>query len=39
FLSSSLVRDVARYGGDVSTLVPPVVAARLDQRFKEGPPA
>ena len=38
FLSSSLVRDVARYGGDVSSLVPPLVAARLDQRFKEGPP-
>lgn len=38
FLSSSLVRDVARFGGDVSSLVPPVVAARLDQRFKEGPP-
>jgi pantetheine-phosphate adenylyltransferase len=39
FLSSSLVREVARYGGDVSSLVPPVVAARLDQRFKEGPAA
>jgi pantetheine-phosphate adenylyltransferase len=39
FLSSSLVREVARYGGDISTLVPPVVAARLSQRFKEGPPA
>jgi pantetheine-phosphate adenylyltransferase len=39
FLSSSLVREVARYGGDVSNLVPPVVAARLDQRFKEGPAA
>jgi pantetheine-phosphate adenylyltransferase len=39
FLSSSLVRDVARFGGDVSNLVPPVVAARLDQRFKEGPRA
>jgi pantetheine-phosphate adenylyltransferase len=39
FLSSSLVREVARYGGDVSSLVPPVVAARLDRRFKEGPPA
>jgi len=38
FLSSSLVREVARYGGDVSNLVPPVVAARLAQRFKEGPP-
>jgi pantetheine-phosphate adenylyltransferase len=39
FLSSSLVREVARFGGDVSNLVPPVVAARLDQRFKEGRPA
>ena len=39
FLSSSLVREVARYGGDVSSLVPPLVAARLDQRFKEAPPA
>ena len=35
FLSSSLVREVARYGGDVSSLVPPGVATRLDQRFKE----
>lgn len=35
FLSSSLVREVARFGGDVSSLVPPSVAARLDQRFKE----
>jgi pantetheine-phosphate adenylyltransferase len=39
FLSSSLVREVARFGGDVSSLVPPVVATRLDERFKEGPPA
>jgi pantetheine-phosphate adenylyltransferase len=35
FLSSSLVREVARFGGDVSSLVPPQVAARLVQRFKE----
>jgi pantetheine-phosphate adenylyltransferase len=35
FLSSSLVREVARFGGDVSTLVPPTVAERLRQRFKE----
>lgn len=39
FLSSSLVREVARFGGDVSSLVPPIVATRLDERFKEGPPA
>jgi pantetheine-phosphate adenylyltransferase len=35
FLSSSLVREVAKYGGDVSALVPPGVATRLRQRFQE----
>ena len=34
FLSSSLVREVARYGGDVSSMVPPQVAKRLEARFK-----
>ncbi len=33
FLSSSLVKEVARFGGDVSTMVPPVVAERLQGRF------
>ena len=33
FLSSSLVRDVAQFGGDVSGMVPPRVAARLVERF------
>ena len=33
FLSSSLVREVARYGGDVSSMVPPIVAKRLEERF------
>jgi pantetheine-phosphate adenylyltransferase len=33
FLSSSLVREVARFGGDVSSMVPPVVAQRLKERF------
>lgn len=33
YLSSSLVREVARYGGDVSTLVHPVVDAALRRRF------
>ena len=33
FLSSSLVREVARFGGDVSELVPPVVVDRLAERF------
>jgi len=33
FLSSSLVREVARYGGDVSSMVPATVAQRLATRF------
>ncbi|HWA57525.1 MAG TPA: pantetheine-phosphate adenylyltransferase [Gemmatimonadales bacterium] len=33
YLSSSLVREVARYGGDVTTLVHPVVAEALRRRF------
>ena len=33
FLSSSLVKEVARYGGDVSGLVPAVVAARLAEKL------
>jgi pantetheine-phosphate adenylyltransferase len=36
FLSSSLVRDVARFGGDVSSMVPLEVAARLRDRFVSG---
>jgi len=33
FLSSSLVKEVARFGGDVSDFVPPVVAERLRERL------
>jgi pantetheine-phosphate adenylyltransferase len=33
YISSSLVREVARYGGDVSALVHPGVARALDRRF------
>lgn len=36
YLSSSLVREVARFGGDVSTLVHPAVLAALKKKF---PPA
>ena len=32
YISASLVREVARYGGDVSTLVHPVIAAALRSR-------
>lgn len=33
FLNATIVREVARLGGDISTLVPPPVAERLRQRF------
>jgi pantetheine-phosphate adenylyltransferase len=36
FLSSSLVKEVARLGGDVSGLVPSVVFERLRERLGEG---
>jgi pantetheine-phosphate adenylyltransferase len=32
FLSSSLVREVARFGGEVGGFVPPIVADRLRER-------
>ena len=36
FLSSSLIKEVARFGGDVSGLVPPVVAERLREQLGGG---
>jgi pantetheine-phosphate adenylyltransferase len=35
FLSSSLVKEIARYGGDVSGLVPDLVLGRLRERLAE----
>jgi pantetheine-phosphate adenylyltransferase len=35
FLSSSLVKEIAQYGGDVSGLVPEPVQRRLTRRFSE----
>jgi len=35
FLSSSLVREVARFGGDVTGMVPPSIQTRLEARFAE----
>jgi len=35
FLSSSLVKEVAKFGGDVSSMVPPSVMRRLAHRFEE----
>jgi len=34
YLSSSLVKDVAKWGGDVTAHVPEVVARRLSDRFR-----
>lgn len=33
FLASRLIREIARFGGDVSEMVPPAVARRLKGRF------
>jgi pantetheine-phosphate adenylyltransferase len=33
FISSRLVREVARYGGDVSAFVPDPIAVRMKERF------
>lgn len=35
YLSSSLVREVARFGGDVQSLVHPAVATALARRFRQ----
>lgn len=36
FLSSSIVKEIAENGGDVSSMVPPPVAKRLAERFRCG---
>lgn len=36
FISSSLVREIARLGGDVSPFVPPAVAAALQAQWTHG---
>ncbi len=33
FIASKLIREVARFGGDVSSFVPPAVARRLKGKF------
>ncbi|MGE7768083.1 pantetheine-phosphate adenylyltransferase [Peribacillus sp. NPDC096540] len=35
FLSSSIVKEVAKYGGDISELVPPVVQKALTKKYKQ----
>jgi pantetheine-phosphate adenylyltransferase len=36
FLASSLVKEIAKWGGDVSSLVPPTVLKRLQERTGAG---
>lgn len=34
FLASKLIREIARFGGDVSAMVPQPVAKRLEEKFR-----
>ncbi len=34
FTSSSIIKEAARFGGDIEDMVPPIVNARLKERFK-----
>ena len=34
FISASIVRELAKYGGDISSMVPKTVEERLRQRFR-----
>jgi pantetheine-phosphate adenylyltransferase len=36
FIASKLLKEVVRFGGDVSPFVPPAVMKRLDEKFVEG---
>ena len=38
YLSSSLAREVAKYGGDVSALVHPAVEKALREKYRRPPP-
>lgn len=33
FLASKLIREIARFGGNVSAMVPPPVASRLEEKY------
>lgn len=33
FLASKLIREIARFGGDVTPMVPPAVAKRLEEKY------
>ena len=35
FLSSSTTKEVARFGGDVSSFVPPFVQVELEKKYQQ----
>jgi len=35
FITSTIVKEVASFGGDVSTFVPPIVLERLNKKFEK----
>jgi pantetheine-phosphate adenylyltransferase len=35
YLSSSLIKDIAKHGGDISCFVPPLVEKKLKERFSK----
>jgi pantetheine-phosphate adenylyltransferase len=38
FISSSMVKEIASFGGNIDELIPPRVAARLKELFPNGRP-
>jgi pantetheine-phosphate adenylyltransferase len=36
FLASRLIREVARFGGSIDSMVPACVSARLKERYEDG---
>ena len=36
FTSSSIIKEAARFGGNIEGMVPPVVCAKLEEKFKRG---
>jgi pantetheine-phosphate adenylyltransferase len=36
YLASKLIREIARYHGDISTMVPPAVAKLLEEKYRSG---
>jgi pantetheine-phosphate adenylyltransferase len=36
YLASKLIREIARYQGDISSMVPPAVAKLLEEKYRDG---